>query len=206
MDLLVFLGGLLGEGGEHHVADAAARGVSGLGVWWWERECGYRDLKEPEGWVFSSLRKMLHPAARERGGEKRRGVSTQGLGGSREREPMLCGGGGVEDWEGWCRSWCKSWNVSNDVNRRLLTAAGGPYINVKRRDDQNSGTDGSRWIRSYACDYAIATCSLSMPPPAACCRYPVPGTGQCVRDDSCAFQRHRCLTQQLQHANAALVW
>ncbi len=49
----------------------------------------YRDLKEPEGWVFSSLRKMLHPAAREMVGEKMRGVSTQGLGGSGEREPMF---------------------------------------------------------------------------------------------------------------------
>ena len=145
MDLLVFLGGLLGEGGEHHVADAAGgRWLVVLGCGGGRgREGAYRDLKEPEGWVFSSLRKMLHPAAREMGGEKRRGVSTQGLGGSGEREPMLCGGGGVEDWEGWCRSWCKSWNVSNDANRRPLTAAGGPYINVKRRDDQNSGTDGS---------------------------------------------------------------
>lgn len=49
----------------------------------------YRDLKEPEGWQFSSLRKMLHPAARERGGENMRGVSTQGLGGSGEKEPIV---------------------------------------------------------------------------------------------------------------------
>ena len=61
----------------------------------------YRDLKEPEGWVFSSLRKMLHPAAREMVGEKRRGVSTQGLGGSGEREPMFCGGVGCV-----CCWWC----------------------------------------------------------------------------------------------------
>jgi hypothetical protein len=46
-------------------------------------------LKEPEGWVFSSLRKMLHPAARERGGEEMRGVSTHGLGGSGEKEPIV---------------------------------------------------------------------------------------------------------------------
>jgi hypothetical protein len=32
---------------------------------------------------------MLHPAAREMGGEKMRGVSTQGLGGSGEKEPIV---------------------------------------------------------------------------------------------------------------------
>ncbi len=44
----------------------------------------HRDLKEPDGWTFSSLRKMLHPATRDRGAEWMRGVSTQGLGGSGE--------------------------------------------------------------------------------------------------------------------------
>lgn len=49
-----------------------------------------RDLNEPEGWRFSSLRYMLHPAERERGREWMRGVSIQGLGvSSAAREPIL---------------------------------------------------------------------------------------------------------------------
>lgn len=54
----------------------------------------YRDLKEPEGWTFSSFRKILHPAARDRGGEKMSGVSTHGLGGTGEQEPIVLS----DDW------------------------------------------------------------------------------------------------------------
>jgi len=49
----------------------------------------YRDLNEPEGWRFSSLRKMLHPADWESGIERMSGVSIHGLGGSGASEPIL---------------------------------------------------------------------------------------------------------------------
>lgn len=39
-----------------------------------------RDLKEPEGWRFSSLRKMRHPAALDRAADSINGVETHGLG------------------------------------------------------------------------------------------------------------------------------
>ena len=39
-----------------------------------------RDLKEPDGCRFSSLRKMRQPAALERAEDSTRGVAIQGLG------------------------------------------------------------------------------------------------------------------------------
>jgi len=39
-----------------------------------------RDLKEPAGWRFSSLRNMRQPAAMERAEDSIRGVEIQGLG------------------------------------------------------------------------------------------------------------------------------
>lgn len=38
-----------------------------------------RDLKEPLGWTFSSLRKMRQPAAREREADSTRGVWIHGV-------------------------------------------------------------------------------------------------------------------------------
>lgn len=38
------------------------------------------DLKEPDGWRFSSLRKMRQPAALERAEDSMRGVEIHGLG------------------------------------------------------------------------------------------------------------------------------
>jgi hypothetical protein len=65
-----------------------------------------RDLKEADGWRFSSLRKMLllkglavvlrnwrgreyHPASRERAAERIRGVWTQGFWGKSALDPMV---------------------------------------------------------------------------------------------------------------------
>ena len=41
---------------------------------------GPRDLKDPPGWRFSSLRKMRLPAEAERVGDSIRGVRIQGVG------------------------------------------------------------------------------------------------------------------------------
>ncbi len=43
-----------------------------------------RDLKEPDGWRFSSLRKMRQPAALERAEDSMRGVEIHGVGRSGE--------------------------------------------------------------------------------------------------------------------------
>lgn len=50
-----------------------------------------RDLKEEEGWRFSSLRKMRQPAARERTADSWRGVLRQGRG--VVCVPLVSGGG-----------------------------------------------------------------------------------------------------------------
>ena len=60
-----------------------------------------RDLKEPAGCRFSSLRKMRQPAALERAADSTRGVRIQGVGisvgGGVGRESIICreGGGGA---------------------------------------------------------------------------------------------------------------